>query len=321
MKRLILVVVLMLFASPALASLQWEDHIRLGNAAYNEQRYDEAQTSYIRAIQKDPQRALAYRNLARAHFWRHQYAAATAFYDHYLRLAPEDENLEGIRSERRLAATRAADEVWVLPDNQRMALAAFQRELEGGRAYTRGGGGAFGLYQTLQRTGYAQPDLLEFRQRLSRRILDEFESLLFPREAELLPGLDLDGWQLQADRLEAIRGLDPQEATAEVVARRARIVGCAMALLTSRFDEAAMIAKTAAEENPDFRFLRWIQIIALIQAGQNPAALQALESFARELGQISTGQLEYARVLRGILLERMQRHEDAADLYLDMLRQ
>lgn len=307
------------FAQPASTRI-YEAALKQGNTAYNAGDYDAAVEAYVDAIQAAPLQAPAYRNLARAYFWSSRYAAASAYYDHYLRLAPEAADVEQVKAERRLSGERARDAVYTLPDAQRMALEAFGRELESGRAYTSGGGGAWALYETVLRTGYAEPQLAQLRSRLARRLLDEFDAHATPEAGQLTPRLDLEGWQLQAERLAAAQSIADDPALVEILKKRSTAVEAAIAMLTSQWNDAASLARLARTSNPDFEFLVWLEASSLMSANKYEEVLRLLDEVARELLDRDRDRLDYVRALRAIALHRMQRHEDAAALYLEVLR-
>lgn len=309
-------------AMPAFAQANrtYDAALKQGNAAYNNEDYDVAVKFYITAIQAAPDQAPAYRNLARTYFWQGNYSAASVYYDHYLRLAATAEDVEQIKAERRLAGDRARDAVYTLPDSQRLALEALNKELESGRAYTSGGGGAWGLYETLLRTGYAEPQLEQLRSRLARRLLDEFDATLLPDSGRLTPRLDLDAWQLQAERITVGRTIADDPALRDVMRTRSTIVEAAISLLTSQWEQAAELARLARASNPDVFFVGWFEASALINAEKYDQALALLNDFEKQLAERDPKGVEYARVLRAIVLQRVDRDDDAADIYLDVLR-
>lgn len=293
--------------------------MKAANGAYNAGDYDQAVEGYVRAIQARPAKAAPYRNLARTYFWQGEYNAAVTYYDIYLRLAPEADDREQIRSERRLASSRGGDEPFTAPEAQRLALQAFEDQLQEGAAYTKGGGGAWGSYQTLLRTGYARPDLTRLRSRLVQRLLDEFEGLLVPAQNQPTPQLGLEEWQLQQRRLDAATRLSDDEAIAEIIARRAKIADAAVALLNGLHQKAVELGETAIEQNPDMGFMRWLHVNALVETGEHQAALDALQALRDKLAQTAPNQLGYAKVLEASILQRMGRSDQAADLYLGLV--
>lgn len=310
---------LLLFAAPVFAQ-DYERAIQSGNTAYNAGDYNTAQTQYVQAIQADPTRAVGYRNLARAYFWQDQYSAASHFYEHYLKLAPTDAlDLEQVRGERKLAATRAGDAIYRIPENSLLARQALENELQSGRAYTEGGGGAWGLYETLLRTGYADPDLIQLRTTLSRRLLDEFDALLLPAPNDVLPVASFEAWQVQAQRLVALRKIQQNPMMLEMINRRSTVVEAALALLSGQIDGAVDLARLARANNPDLKFLPWYEIIALTHANRHDEALTALETFSRQLRSDNPSQLPYAMVVRALILKRHDRPQDAAEVLRAML--
>lgn len=310
---------LLLFTSPAFAQ-DYERAIQSGNTAYNAGDYKAAQTQYVLAVQADPTRAVAYRNLARAFFWQDQYSAASHFYEHYLKLAPpEAVDLEQVRGERKLAATRAGDAIYRIPENALLARQALETELQSGRAYTEGGGGAWGLYETLLRTSYADPDLIQLRTTLGRRLLDEFDALLLPTANDLLPVASFEAWQVQAQRLVALRRIQQSPTMLEMINRRSTVVEAALALLGGQIDGAVDLARLARGNNPDLKFLPWYEIIALTRANRHEEALTALETFSRQLRSDNPSQLPYAMVVRAVILKRHDRPQDAAEVLRAML--
>lgn len=291
------------------------------NAAYNNGNYKRAVEGYIEAIQAGPREARAYRNLARSYFWLSKYAAAMTYYDFYIQLAPDAKDIEQIQSERRLASSRAGDEIYTLTESQKMARRALMEQLEGGRAYTSGGGGAWGLYNSLLRTDYARPNLADFQRRLVRSLLEEFDGMLVPTSGQPVPQLDLDQWQLQSQRLEAARLLTRDEAMRGIIERRSAVAEAGIAFLTGNREGAVALIQMALEKNPDLSFLRWHHVVALMEAGQNEQALEAVGELDESLAatNASDSHVDYATVLRANILRQLERHDDAAGLYLDVL--
>lgn len=292
--------------------------LKQGNGAYNKGDYKGAVDAFVTAIQASPAQSAAYRNLARSYFWQGNYSAAVEYYDHFLRLAGGDQ--DKLKAERRLAAERAGANVYTQPESQRLAFAAVERELESGRAYTSGGGGAWGRYETLLRTGFAEPQLLQVRTRLVRRLVDEFDANLIVRGDQLTPRLDLDDWQLQAERLAAAASIADDPAMLEVVQKRSTIAETAVAMLTSQWSNAADLAKLARTNNPDIGFVAWFEVTALIGAERYDEALLALVDLDKSFGEREVAKKDYVRVLRAVTLQRLNRNSDAAELYLEVLR-
>lgn len=322
MRHLILAFLLVMLPTSGMAeAFDQGAAVKSGNTAYNAGDYPTASRWYVQAIQADPNQAATYRNLARTYFWQDQYAAATAFYDHYLRLAPADSpDLEQVKAERKLASTRASEDVWTIPDNQRLARQALDTELQSGKAFSEGGGGAWGLYETLIRTGYAQPDLAQLKSTLTRRLLDEFEGVLQPQGSDLVPQLTIEAWQIQSQRLAAARAVAQDATLVAMIDRRSTVVEAGLALLGGRTAKAVDLAKLARKENPDLKWATWYEIVALVRAREHQAALEVLETFSRQLRQENPSQLPYATTMKAIILQRLERWDDAAQTFQIVLQ-
>ncbi len=288
-----------------------------GRDFYNDEALEEARKAFIRAIQIMAEEPAGYRNLARTYHWLGKYPEATTFYDHYLRLAPDAGDIDVIREERRSAASRSDGELWTVPGDQRMAHRSLVRELEDGRAITTGGGGAWGLYQTLLRMGYAAPELAGLRQRLRAKLVEEFEERLVPEDS-FLPVLRINGWELQRERLTALEELARDEESLQQVRRRGLVVETAEALLGGRYQRAAEKAAQAAVENRDLPFVSWYQVVALEQARQPQQALDALEDLLRE-EPFDAEAMRRVNVLRGQILQQLGRTEEATEIYRGVL--
>ena len=288
-----------------------------GRQAYNSDDLEGARRAFTAAIQAMPAEAAGYRNLARTLHWLEEYAEATAFYEYYLKLAPEAEDRATIEQERRAAAARAGGAQWSLPGDQRMALRSLERELAQGRAITAGGGGAWGLFQTLLRMGYAAPELAILRRDLEEKLFEEFEAQLQPREG-FVPVMRSDGWQLQAERLGAIEELTRRESRLAWAERRRQVVQTMEALLGGRYAQAAELGAGAARENRDLPYLRWYQALAYEQSRRPAEALDLIEDLLFR-GSFEGEARRQVEVLRAQLLQQMGRNEEAAKVYREIL--
>jgi|GEM_PF-2018130 len=292
---------------------------KAANQAYNQGDYAAAADQYRALIQAQPEHAVAYRNLARSYFWQAIYPEAVAYYDLYLRLAPDAADLGQVQSERRLAASRAGTQVWRIPTSQAQALTALHSALEDGLGLSAGEGGAWGIYQTLLRTGYAQPDLAELKRRLVRKLLNEFVGLLVPDADQPAPRLELADWTLQLERLDAARALSDDPGFLSVIERRTPLAKTAIALLTGRFEQAHSLSLVAIEQNPDMPFIRWFQVRALLELTRYAEALSALGELEEYARSANPKVLEYSAIFRASILQRMGRAEEAAAIYLNLL--
>jgi hypothetical protein len=232
---------------------------------------------------------------------------------------PPPVDRDSVSAERRLALARSNQEVLEFSEAQKLTLGVLQKELDKGRAYSPGGGGAWYAYQTLLRTGFAHPDLIAIRARLARRLLDEFEALLLPEEHQITPLLELEDWNHQAERIEAADSVVREEALKDVIARRRKLVEAVNALLQGEPHHAAQICQEARAANPDLRFASWFEIVSLIRASSLELADQRLDSFMDRLRAEAPEELGHADLLKVIILQRTGRHREAAQTYFDIL--
>lgn len=305
---------------PARPTAEFQRALEKGREDYNQGNYAAAAEHYVRAIQMNPTEASVYRNMARTLFWKKDYPRAVAYYDFYLQTAPEGVDTQAVARERKLASQRAGDAVWKMPESQKRVLEAFRDELTDGRAYTEGGGGAWALYETLLRTGYAQPDLAHMKKRLRKRLLEEFEGRLVVASDEPTPQLPLDGWQRQQLRLEAAKSLTADSAFRRRVNRRMSLVDAALALLNGQYDTAADLAADAAERNPDMLFVRWYRLSALMEAEEYKKASAALEEFRSALPDADNPHRAYLTAYEAILAHRRGDNQKAASRYYEVLQ-
>ena len=304
------------------SSLAFADHtiaLKAGNQAYNKGEYDNAIGHYVTAIQTTPEHPTAYRNLARAHFWKENYAAAVVYYDDYFLIVKEGD-LDSIRDERKLAVERAGNQIYKTPKDQLMALRAFKKQMVDGVGYSKGGGGAYGLYRVLLRTGFASPELIEFKKQLARKVFDEFEAYLLPEPGQVAPTLDLEGWQLQAERINNARQLNRDKLFTERINQRSSAVEVALSLLTGTWNDTEKLLKVAISDNPDLKYLRWFEAIAHLKTDNKAAATTTISQLARVTKSDQPTMLDYVRVLRAIALQKNGKVNDASDVFLEILR-
>ena len=288
-----------------------------GRKAYNSEQREAARDAFVRAIQILPNGAAAYRNLARNYNFMGRYPEATEFYDHYLRLAPDADDRDVIREERRGTASRAGDEPWSPPASQRMALRALERELKGGRALTGEDGGAWGMYLTLLETGYVAPDLRRLQRDLKEELVEELEAYLEPRDG-FLPVLSVDEWGLQGQRLDALQTLVRSEEDQRYVERRRTLVTTVRAVVDESSSQNLEALQEAIADNDDLPYASWYYVIALKQADQPAEALTALDAMLDD-GVFDGEALIKARVVRAQLHQQMGDVDEALRQFQQIL--
>ena len=297
----------------------YQEALQRGNAAYNAGDYKAAILSYVQAAQAEPLEAEPYRNMARAYFWQADYDASLAYYDIYLVNFPAAKDAEQIQRERRLTSERSR-QPWSLPEPQRQAMRALEDRIDAAPAYSRGGGGAWKAYQQLLRSGYAHPGLMKLRQRLFVALLAEFDKLVTPPAGQPAPALDLATWELQRARLEAAQKITGSAEHRTAVMAREPMVEAALAMQLSRYDDAVSHSLLAVERNPKLISLQWLLISALMRANRSQEALTTLDALEPMLQQHDPAQLAYHHVVRAMILQRLGRPDDAADIYVGIFK-
>ncbi len=284
-----------------------------GRQLYNAGDFEEARDAFVEAVQVLPTEAAPYRNLARTYNHLGRFDEATEYYDIYLRLAPDADDVETIAAERRGAVQRASDEPWRLPADQRMALRALQREIADGRGLTGEDGGAWGLYQTLLELGYAHPDLGELRADLEDKLYEELRDD-FDGVDDFLPVLDEEGWKLQRKRLEALGELTRNASLNDEVQRARDVVDVGEALFSGDYEVVDTLAQEVMGEGEEYAFVGIYRVVALERMGSPEGALRVVLDLRSQnvFGAEGERKLE---ALRARLLQQLGGDEEATELY------
>ena len=207
---LALSLVALLFAAPAWAQ-STDDIVRMGNRAYNKKDYRGAVSIYAKAIQSDPRGALkAYLNTARAYNQLKEFHHSTQYYEWYMELETEKSKNHKVKAEYKHAKRKRRKQpaVPVINATQTNALQRLDEALKSNAPImTRDGGGVYGLYSVLLRTGYAAPMLANLRAELGRRLFEEAQSVVIPPANSPVPSLQREGWRLVIQRLDHAKAL------------------------------------------------------------------------------------------------------------------
>lgn len=297
---------------------EYDEAMAEGREAYNAERRQEALDAFVQAIQLYPTRPDAYRNLARNYNLMGEYAKAVRYYDVYLELAPNADDVEVIDAERRGAIARGGDEAATTPADQRFARRALDRELAEGRAVTERGGGAWSMYRTLLDTGYAAPDLDRLRARLEQKVTDEFRAELAPEE-DFIPVLSVGQLDLQLRRLEVLEMVSRSEERLQFVESRRQLLDGIQSLLNGDYETAVSRLERAESVNEDLEWVARYRIGAHERAGEPEEALRLVERLIAE-GSVTGVDRRRAEVLRATLLGRLGRHDEAAEIFAGLLR-
>lgn len=287
-----------------------------GRDAYNDGDWQQAVDHFTRAVQLGPDRAAAYRNLARSYNMKGQLDRATAYYDYYLELAGDAEDAETIREERRGTIARGGDDPWTVPADQRMARRALQRELDAGRAVTDAGGGAWGMYQTLLDLGYARPDLQRLSERLVTRLVDEIDETFEPEDG-FVPLLSEERFRAQQTRLEALRKLAADDAKLERADGAEKLLDVIEALADAEFETAVELVEQL-QQFDHFGFAVWYRVVALEGSGEYADALEVLDELLEAELFDGEGQRR-AELMRAKLLQQLGETDEATEIFKGLL--
>lgn len=178
-----------------------------GNALYNQKKYQEAVSMYIRAIQANPRtKAKAYLNCARAYSMQKKFAQSLAYYRFYEGVASDAGGDKKFMAEYRAMQKRASGMKYERDATQSAVLAQLEHWISQGGAYlTRQGNGALAYYDVLIRAGYAEPALYDLQKRLVEGLVSELVREITPPLGQPLPLLDRLGWAFIRSKSEKAR--------------------------------------------------------------------------------------------------------------------
>lgn len=267
-----------------------------GRAFYGEENFTEARRYIIEAIQREPNVAIYYLGLARTEYWLGHFDNAVYYYDIYLvdlaQQIPSDvreaDMPSRVRGEREAAngARTMPTASPQAPQASTAARAAFDARVTEGPILTSTGGGAVAMYEAMLRAGYANPDLVDVKERLATALLREAGEVVGDHDAAL-PVLSLAQWQTQQERLDrwlaltpdvasATNGIPPSAmdpAVASTLNRRARVrahvalCGAQIQYLNQNYTQAAEGFRSAFELLPDFVPAHMGRLNALVRLG------------------------------------------------------
>ncbi|MFA5623623.1 MAG: tetratricopeptide repeat protein [Bradymonadales bacterium] len=199
--------VLCVFATAVFAQSSGQDFFERGNKLYNAQKYSEAVSSYQKAIQLSPRsQTMAYLNCARAYNMLKDYVLAQRYYDFYITLVPSAENDRKIKGELKAVSSKAQRlPPYSTPESQRTVLDQLNASLKsGGPILTAQNGGALAYYDVLLRTGFAEPELIQFQRKLAVGLYNEIVIEISPTQSQPLPALDRMGWERVRNKIQRL---------------------------------------------------------------------------------------------------------------------
>ncbi len=296
-----------------------DDYTRLGNEAYNTKKFAEAVAAYVKAIQADPAGALrAYVNCARAHNKMGHFPEALAYYQWYLELAPQADDVRKVREELNGVRRRVSGEPGsILTVAQKTALQQVEEALRAGPFLTSDGGGAVAAYDVLLRTGFATPQLIGLRQALGRGLEEEIRQVMTPAPGMPTAALDRAGWALVRERMERMMALQNESLTS---AWRDAVLATASAwehYFRGNYAAAAVDFAQAVATEPALLSAHWgraLTVLALSVDGlSTEETLQVLaETHARHRARGSDDSDAALTLLRVMGLQRTGQTEAAA---------
>jgi tetratricopeptide (TPR) repeat protein len=303
--------------------------------AYRERDYRGALRQLVQAIQVEPTGARYYIGAARAAYYSEDWDRAVYFYDLYLEHFPEhaeaarrrDDRTRAVRRERDNAnSNRATPDAPVAPDATQMAaLQAFQQRLASGPAMAIDGTGAYGMYQTLLRTGYAHPGLAELRAQLAEAILTETDDRFVSTGRTPVPVGGYEDWQFIRARYQAVESLGrPVMAEPAVQAQLLTAQG-QIDLLNANSQQAVERFGQAIQLDPELLPAYWGMLLALHRRSLETGTPVDESAWAlyRQLEALVTARsdqhAEWLPLARIVLLADSGRTEEAAEAILALL--
>lgn len=195
------------WASEARAQNVENSYFSQGNSLYNQKKYEEAISSYIKSIQQAPHSAKkSYLNCARAYSMLKNYAASNQYYAFYQEVAPEGSSDRKFKAEYDAMKRKARQTPYVRDASQTTVLRQVKQMLEtGGVFWNRQGNGILAYYDVLMRSGFAEPELYTIQRQIVAGLQAELESNITPPPGQPLPNLDRTGWVYIRNKIEKTR--------------------------------------------------------------------------------------------------------------------
>lgn len=335
-----------------------EDPWAEAQAIYGEGRYEDALPYVIETIQRDPREPTWYRGLARILYGLERWDEAVFYYDIYLvdlvNDLPDDlargDRPDAVREERDYCNSQRENpsEPVRAPERQERARAIFLDALQSGTIVTVDGGGAWGMFEGILRSGYARPDLVELRDELSAALLDEAELFVSSRAARM-PALSYERWQAQRRRFEAWRtltqwtadpgaepppGLTEEELAAfdpaalrgnvravEITVAQIALCDGQLQFLDLNYERAAERFAEAIAADPDLVPAHMGRVNALIAAGlaDTADATAALDALRAAVDRVAPASMDVVQLYDAALAAEAGRTREAVDALAALL--
>jgi thioredoxin-like negative regulator of GroEL len=246
-----------------------------GNKLYNAKQHQPASDAFLKATRANPSTAAAYLGYARARFALKDLARACYGYKAWLKAAPDTaSDRPKVQSELELCERQKAAQKKAPPDTTAQYVekkSDFFNALE--KKKLAGEGSAHAALKELVGSGYLGADLSDMAQKLNAEAIGHAESLYKRALAkENVPAEELRSarslYAVAAEVGPASALAEPHSAFAEAMAE----------LHGGNPKKAESLLSEAIKAEPSVAEYKFLRATALLRAGDNQAALKAMES-------------------------------------------
>ena len=296
--------------------------------AYNDENYKDAISLYVQAAQVDPGarklRGVPYRNIARCHYWLGNFSSSSFWYKTYLKHWPKADDFDAVSAELNNANNKRTDpdsavSVDIIYDrNLRELAAAIRLRIKNGAdAWTAQGGGSAALYDLAIKRGYALPEIAGWAQAIRRQLLSELSARWRHADNSPLPliGVDSEPIRTSLGRLQALERLSPSSDERKSLAAYSTLLRAWSLFIGEDYADAA--TAFSSDKLPDLSYIPYAQALAQFKAGDTSAADATLRS---AIPRIPKQHVHYYLILHAETLRAMDKHEEAAALYFQLLK-
>ena len=296
--------------------------------AYNDERYKEAISLYTSAAQIDPgARSLdgePYRNIARSHYWLGNYSSATFWYGVYLKTWPKAKDHADVSSEFANADAKRANQddsvsIEDIYDTPLIELAdAIRKRIKNGDdAWTPQSGGTAALYSIAVKRGFAMPELSGWASAIRKKLLSELDSRWQRTKTSPLPrlGVDAEPIDTSSGRLLTLATLSPNTKQRETAASFKALILAWTSFQNQDYTSAAQ--KFADDSLTRLTYIPYAIALSQFKSGDYSAADKTLsDAIPNAKGDLKP----FLSVLHAETLRALDKHQDAAALYLKLLQ-
>ncbi|OIP32965.1 MAG: hypothetical protein AUK47_19785 [Deltaproteobacteria bacterium CG2_30_63_29] len=315
----LLVALSMVFFAVTASAQNAAQFIKVGNNAYNSGKYAEAVAAYISAIQTEPLTATkAYLNVARAYNQLGQYAESAQYYAWFGELSPDSSDLQKANAElkRVKKKIKAGDPTNILTPTQESAIKSLEAAMKSGPFLDSHGGGAYGAYDIILKTGYATPKLAAMKVALAAGLQKEALALVKPELGQPTASLDTDGWALIRERMAKVKELDPAGVDANATEGVEALAEGWTEYAKGNYADAKKLFEHAISLKPQLLAAQWGRALTMIydfnvELDEMLAFIDEVEALYKADGSLIE---THFVVLRAIALQNAGKKREAAKL-------